>query len=93
MVVAQTAEDLIAEQIVDAKADYVLALKGNQDSLHEAVIATNREASSRARQEPVREFTWMPRVAFRASRAADRRWALLPSAAVSYLLLAALVPV
>jgi FADH2 O2-dependent halogenase len=34
-----------------------------------------------ARAEPVREFTWMPRVSFRASMAADARWALLPSAA------------
>jgi predicted transposase YbfD/YdcC len=28
----------IAEQIVDSKADYVLALKGNQETLHQAVI-------------------------------------------------------
>lgn len=28
----------IAAQIVDAKADYVLALKGNQETLHDAVI-------------------------------------------------------
>jgi FADH2 O2-dependent halogenase len=30
---------------------------------------------------PVREFTWMPRVPFRASVAAGPRWAMLPSAA------------
>jgi FADH2 O2-dependent halogenase len=29
----------------------------------------------------IREFTWMPRVAYRASRAAANRWAMLPSAA------------
>jgi FADH2 O2-dependent halogenase len=29
----------------------------------------------------VREFTWMPRVAYRAASAAGERWALLPSAA------------
>jgi predicted transposase YbfD/YdcC len=28
----------IAEQIIDQKADYVLALKGNQETLHQAVI-------------------------------------------------------
>ena len=28
----------IAEQIIDRKADYVLALKGNQETLHQAVI-------------------------------------------------------
>ncbi len=30
---------------------------------------------------PIREFTWMPRVAYRASRAAGDGWAMLPSAA------------
>jgi FADH2 O2-dependent halogenase len=30
---------------------------------------------------PIREFTWMPRVASKASDAAGERWALLPSAA------------
>ena len=28
----------IAAQIIDSKADYVLALKGNQETLHQAVI-------------------------------------------------------
>src|SRR5207302_1510424 len=28
----------IAEQIIDSEADYVLALKGNQETLHQAVI-------------------------------------------------------
>src|SRR6516165_10524578 len=32
------AQKAIAEQIVDSGADYVLALKGNQDTLHQAVI-------------------------------------------------------
>jgi FADH2 O2-dependent halogenase len=30
---------------------------------------------------PIREFTWMPRLAYRAAEAAGARWALLPSAA------------
>ncbi len=30
---------------------------------------------------PIREFTWMPRVAYRAAQAAGERWAMLPSAA------------
>jgi len=41
----------IAAQIVDAGADYVLALKGNQGSLHEAV----RERLEEARREPQQE--------------------------------------
>src|SRR5215470_17818258 len=32
------AQKAIAEQIIDSGADYVLALKGNQETLHEAVI-------------------------------------------------------
>jgi len=35
---AMGTQKAIAEQIVDAKADYVLALKGNQETLHQAVI-------------------------------------------------------
>jgi predicted transposase YbfD/YdcC len=35
---AMGTQKAIAEQIVEAQADYVLALKGNQDSLHQAVI-------------------------------------------------------
>jgi predicted transposase YbfD/YdcC len=35
---AMGAQKAIAEQIVDAGADYVLALKGNQETLHQAVI-------------------------------------------------------
>lgn len=31
--------------------------------------------------QPIREFTWIPRVAWRSSRAADACWAMLPSAA------------
>ena len=38
-------------------------------------------ASQFAGAEPIREFTWMPRVAWRSTRAADARWAMLPSAA------------
>src|SRR5947209_6744453 len=35
---AMGTQKAIAEQIIDSKADYVLALKGNQDSLHQQVI-------------------------------------------------------
>jgi predicted transposase YbfD/YdcC len=35
---AMGTQKAIAEQIIDQKADYVLALKGNQESLHQAVI-------------------------------------------------------
>jgi predicted transposase YbfD/YdcC len=35
---AMGTQKAIAEQILDSKADYVLALKGNQETLHQAVI-------------------------------------------------------
>jgi len=35
---AMGTQKAIVEQIVDSKADYVLALKGNQETLHQAVI-------------------------------------------------------
>jgi predicted transposase YbfD/YdcC len=35
---AMGTQKAIAEQIVDSEADYVLALKGNQETLHQAVI-------------------------------------------------------
>ena len=35
---AMGTQKAIAKQIVDGKGDYVLALKGNQESLHDAVI-------------------------------------------------------
>jgi predicted transposase YbfD/YdcC len=35
---AMGTQKAIAAQIIDSKADYVLALKGNQETLHEAVI-------------------------------------------------------
>lgn len=36
---AMGTQKAIAEQIIDGKADYLLALKGNQGTLHDAVIA------------------------------------------------------
>ena len=36
---AMGTQKAIAAEIIDLKADYVLALKGNQDTLHQAVIA------------------------------------------------------
>ena len=38
-------------------------------------------AAQFAGARPIREFTWMPRVAYRAAQAAGQRWAMLPSAA------------
>jgi FADH2 O2-dependent halogenase len=38
-------------------------------------------AAQFADAKPIREFTWMPRVAYRAARAAGERWTMLPSAA------------
>jgi len=38
-------------------------------------------AAQFADAKPIREFTWMPRVAYRAVQAAGERWAMLPSAA------------
>src|SRR5205807_4242995 len=35
---AMGTQKAIAEQIIDSKADYVLALKGNQETLHQAVL-------------------------------------------------------
>lgn len=42
---AMGTQKAIAAQIVDGEADYVLALKGNQESLHEAVIDPIEEES------------------------------------------------
>jgi FADH2 O2-dependent halogenase len=38
-------------------------------------------ATQFADAEPIREFTWMPQVSYRAAAAAGERWAMLPSAA------------
>jgi predicted transposase YbfD/YdcC len=44
---AMGTQTAIAEQIVDSGADYVLALKGNQEGLHQSVIAyVNRQLES-----------------------------------------------
>src|SRR6266852_3232424 len=42
---AMGTQKAIAEQIIDGKADYVLALKGNQESLHQVAIAYIDEQS------------------------------------------------
>ena len=58
---AMGTQKAIAEQIIDGGADYVLALKGNQDSLHQAVIDyTLREweadfAGAKARRHETRD--------------------------------------
>lgn len=58
---AMGTQKAIAAQIVDSEADYVLALKGNQETLHQAVIdyvdeqAENDFANVKARQHKTRE--------------------------------------
>jgi len=58
---AMGTQKAIAKQIVDEEADYVLALKGNQDSLHQAAISyideqqENNFADVAARQHTTRE--------------------------------------
>jgi predicted transposase YbfD/YdcC len=58
---AMGTQKAIAQQIVDAEADYVLALKGNQDTMHKAVISyvdeqmENNFADVAARRHTTRE--------------------------------------
>jgi predicted transposase YbfD/YdcC len=58
---AMGTQKAIAAQIIDGKADYVLALKGNQETLYQAVIdylseqARNNFADVKARQHITRE--------------------------------------
>ena len=42
---AMGTQKAVAQQIIDGKGDYVLALKGNQAKLHDAVIDLCRHAS------------------------------------------------
>jgi predicted transposase YbfD/YdcC len=73
---AMGTQKAIAEQIIDREADYVLALKGNQETLHQAVInyidqqAENDFADAQARRhitqekghgrEEIRSYIQMP---------------------------------
>jgi predicted transposase YbfD/YdcC len=58
---AMGTQKAIAEQIIDSGADYVLALKGNQETLHQAVIKyldeqlTKDFADAQARRQQSRE--------------------------------------
>ena len=58
---AMGTQKAIAEQIIASKADYVLALKGNQETLHQAVIdyideqSTNDFANAHARRHLTEE--------------------------------------
>jgi predicted transposase YbfD/YdcC len=58
---AMGTQKAIAEQIIDSKADYVLALKGNQETLHQEVIdyidkqSQNDFADVKARRHITRE--------------------------------------
>jgi predicted transposase YbfD/YdcC len=58
---AMGTQKAIAEQIIDSKADYLLALKGNQETLHQAVIdyideqSQNEFANVKARHHATQE--------------------------------------
>jgi predicted transposase YbfD/YdcC len=58
---AMGTQKAIAEQIVDSGADYVLALKGNQETLHQQVVdyideqSKNDFADAKARRRVIRE--------------------------------------
>jgi predicted transposase YbfD/YdcC len=58
---AMGTQKVIAEQIIDSKADYVLGLKGNQETLHQAVIdhideqSQNEFANVKARRHATQE--------------------------------------
>jgi predicted transposase YbfD/YdcC len=55
---AMGTQKAIAEQIIDSKADYVLALKGNQGTLHQAVIDyIDQQCDNDFANVPVRQFT------------------------------------
>ena len=54
---AMGTQKAIAAQIVDQKADYVLALKGNQETLHDAVIESHRPTTRERLRGPRRAPT------------------------------------
>jgi predicted transposase YbfD/YdcC len=54
---AMGTQKAIAEQIIDSKADYVLALKGNQETLHQAVIDyIDQQCDTDFANVPARQF-------------------------------------
>ncbi len=58
-----------------------LRLADGEPAWHRLLARYPSVAAQFADARPIRAFTWMPRLAWRASSAAGDRWALLPSAA------------
>ena len=58
-----------------------LRLADGEPAWHRLLARYPSVAAQFADARPIRAFTWMPRLAWRASSAAGERWALLPSAA------------
>ena len=58
-----------------------LRLADGEPAWHRLLARYPTIATQFADARPIREFTWMPRLAWRSATAAGDRWALLPSAA------------
>jgi len=58
-----------------------LRLADGEPAWHRLLARYPSVAAQFADARPIREFTWMPRLAYRADVAAGERWAMLPSAA------------
>ena len=58
-----------------------LRLADGEPAWHRLLARYPSIAAQFADARPIRDFTWMPRVAWRASRVAGETWAMLPSAA------------
>ena len=65
-------EDWLAEE---------LKLAEGEPAWHRLLARYPSVAAQFADARPIRSFTWMPRLAYRAAAAAGDRWAMLPSAA------------
>jgi FADH2 O2-dependent halogenase len=66
--------------VTDALASE-LRLSDGEPAWRRLLVCYPTIAAQFADARPTREFTWMPRVAYRSAAAAGDRWALLPSAA------------
>lgn len=66
--------------VTDALAAQLRLAEG-EPAWHRLLERYPTVAAQFAGARPIREFTWMPRVAWRSSIAAGDRWAMLPSAA------------
>ena len=58
-----------------------LKLAEGEPAWHRLLARYPSVAAQFADARPIRAFTWMPRLAYRAAEAAAERWAMLPSAA------------